>query len=265
MTHTARVVTSLGAVRFKPSPVPPTHPRLRRLRLAALPCHSLRSFPHQAAPLGGERTELRFSSTASKRTTRDTVSGRPLWIRGRNEIMGMFVNRVELIGNLGRDPEIRHTASGRKVATLNIATSESWKDAQSGEWRERTEWHRSRRRGRRTPPHDARQPWFLRPLRRRGRRRRTRRSQLRVRGVRRERRVRRRRTPDHDGLTVIPAREAARQCLASNAAWRREAAALRDHAALSHLSPAARQALLREAEAADRQADWWLTGAIEAS
>jgi len=65
-------------------------------------------------------------------------------------------------------------------------------------------------------------------------------------------------------LTVIPAPEAARQCLASNAAWRREAAALRDHAALSHLGPDAHQALLREAEAADRQADWWLTGAIEA-
>ena len=59
-------------------------------------------------------------------------------------------------------------------------------------------------------------------------------------------------------------RHAARQCLASNAAWRREAAALRDHATLPHLSPAAREALLREAEAADRQADWWLTGAIEA-
>ena len=48
--------------------------------------------------------------------------------------MGMFVNNVELIGNLGRDPEIRHTASGKKIATLNIATSESWKDPQSGEW-----------------------------------------------------------------------------------------------------------------------------------
>ena len=72
----------------------------------------------------------------------DTVSGRPLWIREGNEIMGMFVNNVELIGNLGRDPEIRHTASGKKIATLNIATSESWKDTQSGEWRERTEWHR---------------------------------------------------------------------------------------------------------------------------
>ena len=56
--------------------------------------------------------------------------------------MGMFVNRVELIGNLGRDPEIRGTQQGKKIATLSIATSESWKDQQSGEWRERTEWHR---------------------------------------------------------------------------------------------------------------------------
>jgi len=56
--------------------------------------------------------------------------------------MGMFVNRVELIGNLGRDPEIRSTQQGKKIATLSIATSDSWKDQQSGEWRERTEWHR---------------------------------------------------------------------------------------------------------------------------
>ena len=56
--------------------------------------------------------------------------------------MGMFVNRVELIGNLGRDPEIRSTQQGKKIATLNLATGESWKDQQSGEWRERTEWHR---------------------------------------------------------------------------------------------------------------------------
>jgi single-strand DNA-binding protein len=56
--------------------------------------------------------------------------------------MGMFVNRVELIGNLGRDPEIRTLTSGKTIATLSVATSESWKDQQSGEWRDRTEWHR---------------------------------------------------------------------------------------------------------------------------
>lgn len=56
--------------------------------------------------------------------------------------MGLFVNRVELIGNLGRDPEIRSTQQGKKIANLSIATSESWKDQHSGEWKERTEWHR---------------------------------------------------------------------------------------------------------------------------
>lgn len=59
--------------------------------------------------------------------------------------------------------------------------------------------------------------------------------------------------------------DAARSYLPSSAAWRREAAALRDHATLPHLSAEARQTLLREAEAADRQADWWLAGAIEAA
>ncbi|MFB1487780.1 MULTISPECIES: single-stranded DNA-binding protein [unclassified Thiocapsa] len=52
------------------------------------------------------------------------------------------INKVILIGNLGADPEIRATQSGDSVATLRIATSESWKDKQTGERMERTEWHR---------------------------------------------------------------------------------------------------------------------------
>jgi single-strand DNA-binding protein len=56
--------------------------------------------------------------------------------------MGLSVNKVELIGNLGRDPEMRTTQVGKIIATLSIATSESWKDQRSGEWVERTEWHR---------------------------------------------------------------------------------------------------------------------------
>ncbi|HAK63234.1 MAG TPA: single-stranded DNA-binding protein, partial [Alphaproteobacteria bacterium] len=52
------------------------------------------------------------------------------------------VNKVILIGNLGRDPEIRTTQDGRRIANLNIATSESWKDKSTGERREKTEWHR---------------------------------------------------------------------------------------------------------------------------
>ncbi len=56
--------------------------------------------------------------------------------------MSGFMNRAQLIGNLGRDPEVRHTNSGTRVVSLSIATSESWKDNNSGERRERTEWHR---------------------------------------------------------------------------------------------------------------------------
>ena len=52
------------------------------------------------------------------------------------------VNKVILVGNLGRDPEIRFTQSGAKIANLSVATSESWKDKQTGERREKTEWHR---------------------------------------------------------------------------------------------------------------------------
>ena len=52
------------------------------------------------------------------------------------------VNKVILIGNLGRDPEVRYTANGLAVANITIATSEVWKDKQSGENQERTEWHR---------------------------------------------------------------------------------------------------------------------------
>lgn len=56
--------------------------------------------------------------------------------------MARGVNKVILIGNLGRDPEIRYSPSGQAVANVTIATSESWKDKTSGEKQERTEWHR---------------------------------------------------------------------------------------------------------------------------
>lgn len=55
--------------------------------------------------------------------------------------MAGSVNKVILVGNLGKDPEIRHTQDGRKIANLRIATSESWRDKNSGERREKTEWH----------------------------------------------------------------------------------------------------------------------------
>jgi len=52
------------------------------------------------------------------------------------------VNRVTLIGNLGRDPEVRHTRDGKPIVNLSIATSESWRDRTTGERKEKTEWHR---------------------------------------------------------------------------------------------------------------------------
>ncbi len=56
--------------------------------------------------------------------------------------MARGVNKVILIGNLGKDPEVRYTPSGLAVANITLATSESWKDKQTGENVERTEWHR---------------------------------------------------------------------------------------------------------------------------
>jgi single-strand DNA-binding protein len=52
------------------------------------------------------------------------------------------VNKVILVGNLGKDPEIRYMPSGGAVANLTLATSEAWKDKNSGEQKEQTEWHR---------------------------------------------------------------------------------------------------------------------------
>ncbi len=52
------------------------------------------------------------------------------------------INKVILVGNLGQDPEVKFTAGGAAVTTLNIATSDSWKDKDSGMDKERTEWHR---------------------------------------------------------------------------------------------------------------------------
>lgn len=56
--------------------------------------------------------------------------------------MARGINKVIIVGNLGNDPEIRYLPSGPAVATLSVATSESWKDKTTGEQQERTEWHR---------------------------------------------------------------------------------------------------------------------------
>jgi single-strand DNA-binding protein len=56
--------------------------------------------------------------------------------------MAGSVNKVILVGNLGRDPEVRHTQDGTPIVNLSVATSENWRDRASGERKERTEWHR---------------------------------------------------------------------------------------------------------------------------
>lgn len=56
--------------------------------------------------------------------------------------MAGSVNKVTLIGNLGRDPEVRFSPDGSKIVSIGLATSENWKDKTSGERREKTEWHR---------------------------------------------------------------------------------------------------------------------------
>ena len=56
--------------------------------------------------------------------------------------MARGINKAILIGNLGRDPEVRYSANGTAIANVTIATTDSWKDRQSGERQERTEWHK---------------------------------------------------------------------------------------------------------------------------
>ncbi|AIK97079.1 single-stranded DNA-binding protein [Candidatus Odyssella acanthamoebae] len=56
--------------------------------------------------------------------------------------MAGSVNKVTLIGRLGKDPEVRNSPDGSKIVTMSVATSETWKDRASGERKERTEWHR---------------------------------------------------------------------------------------------------------------------------
>ena len=56
--------------------------------------------------------------------------------------MAGSVNKVILVGNLGRDPEVRYSKDGNKIVNMSLATSESWNDKSSGERREKTEWHR---------------------------------------------------------------------------------------------------------------------------
>jgi single-strand DNA-binding protein len=57
-------------------------------------------------------------------------------------MMAGSVNKVILVGNVGKDPEVRHTQDGKSIVQLSIATSENWRDKATGERKEKTEWHR---------------------------------------------------------------------------------------------------------------------------
>src|SRR5215467_11365771 len=73
------------------------------------------------------------------------VRSRPKGVPGtsqRRAVMAGSVNKVILIGNLGKDPEVRRMQDGRPVVNLSVATSDTWRDKATGERRERTEWHR---------------------------------------------------------------------------------------------------------------------------
>ncbi len=56
--------------------------------------------------------------------------------------MGKGINKAVIVGTLGRDPEIRYSSNGKAVVNISVATNESWKDRETGEAQERTEWHR---------------------------------------------------------------------------------------------------------------------------
>src|SRR6476620_4418029 len=63
-------------------------------------------------------------------------------VHRKEKLMAGSVNKVSLVGNLGKDPEVRRMQDGRPVVNMSVATSESWRDKNTGERKEKTEWHR---------------------------------------------------------------------------------------------------------------------------
>src|SRR5262245_46243908 len=101
-------------------------------RIAALPRAGL----GRAKPVPG--TRARGAGQADERLTERGRPGEPI---EKERFMAGSVNKVILIGNLGKDPEIRRTQDGRPIANLRVATTETWRDKATGERREKTEWH----------------------------------------------------------------------------------------------------------------------------
>ncbi len=131
-----------GAMRFIASPTAPIgvlsnhRSRPAKVRANHLSRYRLVSLPliHDNDPIGEERYVPAMTAVVP---SGESIT-KHLW----EDTMAGSVNKVILIGNLGRDPEIRTTQSGMRIANLSIATSDSWRDKESGERRERTEWHR---------------------------------------------------------------------------------------------------------------------------
>jgi single-strand DNA-binding protein len=84
---------------------------------------------------------IRVSDRKSKRTSNDHINTEPLHAAGKASSMAGSVNKVILIGNLGADPEVRRTQDGRPIVNLRLATTESWRDKNSGDRKSKTEWH----------------------------------------------------------------------------------------------------------------------------
>src|SRR5271169_6462095 len=136
-------VPSRPLMSLRPEPAVGPRQRVgpRHARPAARRCAALRvaSDPARSAPLS--RSSVRFPEASHQRTRRHGPEAFSWW-EERDTDMAGSINKVILIGNLGKDPEVRTTQAGNKIVSLALATSETWNDRASGERKERTEWHR---------------------------------------------------------------------------------------------------------------------------
>ena len=122
-------------------------PPCQKIEIGRAACRPTSTCPrnHSIAAIAGWREgqgRAYYGHERIGRTARDRKTDRATDRTTLGESMAGSVNKVILVGNLGRDPEVRNTQNGDPIVHLNMATSENWKDRQSGERRERTEWHR---------------------------------------------------------------------------------------------------------------------------
>src|SRR5262249_55128261 len=103
-------------------------------------CHESRG-PHPLTGGSDRAGGARAPRSPGNLQADETERGRPEEPFEKERFMAGSVNKVILIGNLGKDPEIRRTQDGRPIANLRVATTETWRDKATGERREKTEWH----------------------------------------------------------------------------------------------------------------------------